>query len=69
MKLYYYKYMDLWLSCRAKNKRDVTRMFENSEATPEKILTEREAHRRAERGDQELADYLQSTFMCALMCN
>ena len=69
MKVYYYKYMDFWLTCRAKNKREIARMFENSESQPDAILTEREAEKRAERGDHELADCIAATFMCSLMCN
>lgn len=66
MMVYYYKYMDMWLTCRAKSKSEVERKL--GDIWPECILTEREAKKRAER-DPELADFIRSTWLCELMCN
>lgn len=65
MRVYYYKYMDMWLTCRAKSKMEVELMVGAS--YPIQILTEREAKKRAKH-DRELADYIQSTWLCELMC-
>lgn len=66
MRMYYYKCNDLWLSCRARSKAEVAQMYGDQ---AEEILTEREAEKRAFQGDEELSDYIQSTYFCALMCN
>lgn len=65
MKLFYYRYMDMWLHCFAKSREDVKKRLDFE---PEMVLTEKQAIRRAENGDNELADYIQSTYLCELMC-
>lgn len=65
MRLYYYRYMDMWLHCFAKSRADAQKRLD---FLPDIVLTEKEALRRAEKGDTELADYIQSTYLCELMC-
>lgn len=73
MRVYYYRYMDMWLTCRAKNKKEAARLIGGEELLLIGddlllILTELEAKKRAEH-DPELADFMQSTWLCELMCN
>lgn len=65
MKVFYYNYMGIWLHCFAKSRADA---MEKVGFLPEEMLTEKEAQRRADNGDTELADYIQSTYLCELMC-
>ena len=65
MRRYYYRLHDMWLSGHARSRKQ---MLEMIGIEPEELLTEAQALRRAERGDKELADHIQSAFLCDLMC-
>ena len=65
MRRYFYKMYDVWLNCFANSKAQAVDMMGGQ---VDEILTEREALKRAEHGDKELADYIRSSYMCDLMC-
>lgn len=64
MRRYFLKIHGIWLSCFAKSRREAV---QDMPFPPEEILTERQAQKKAEQ-DQELADCIQSSFLCDLMC-
>lgn len=66
MRRYFYRMYDMWLSCFAMSRAHVLELTENG---ADEVLTEREAVKRTQSGDEDLAHCLRSTIMCDLMCN
>ena len=64
MKRYFYKLHGLWLTGFARSRKHLLEMIG---IPPEELLTEKQAIQRAER-DRELADFIQSAYLCDLMC-
>lgn len=63
---YFYKIHDMWLTCFATSKASAMDMVGDQ---VDEILTELQALKRAKHGDKDLADHIQSSYMCDLMCS
>lgn len=65
MKRYFYSMYGVWLNCFAKSRAHAADLVG---PMAEEILTEKEALKRA-KDDDELRGYIQSSYLCDLMCN